>query len=211
MWGKGARERHRVSVPGDDNPKPSLGNGISPRMLLAGLYEQCWSTELVFSAFPLQGWVDFIISIFICSYTLTKCVPPCADSGNNWGNFAGTGSRNSSLILFKPFPSSWLALPVLHVLDCDKADLEQPHGEQVWEQIQQKRDCLPEAALRAGPLVMHRAVLVPCRKHCQVKAELRFRGGMSTAFLVIKRNPRFQTKHCGFGNWGCGRRDSVPT
>lgn len=44
MWGKGARERHRVLVPGDDNPKPSLGNGISPRMLLAGLSEQCWST-----------------------------------------------------------------------------------------------------------------------------------------------------------------------
>lgn len=68
MWGKGARERHRVSVPGDDNPKPSLGDGISPRMLLAGLSEQCWPTELVFSAFPLQGQVDFVIFIFICSY-----------------------------------------------------------------------------------------------------------------------------------------------
>lgn len=61
------------------------------------------------------------------------------------------------MVLFKPFPSSWLALPVLHVLGCDRADLEQPHGEQVWEWIQQK-DCFPEAALGAGPLVMHRAV-----------------------------------------------------
>lgn len=37
------------------------------------------------------------------------------------------------MILFKPFPSSWLALPVLHFLGCDRADLEQPHGEKVWE------------------------------------------------------------------------------
>lgn len=42
--------------------------------------------ELVFSAFPLQGQVDFIIFIFICFYTLTKFVLPCAASGNNWGN-----------------------------------------------------------------------------------------------------------------------------
>lgn len=42
--------------------------------------------ELVFGAFPLQGQIDFVIFIFICSYTLTKFVPPYADSGCNWGN-----------------------------------------------------------------------------------------------------------------------------
>lgn len=42
--------------------------------------------ELAFSAFPLQGLVDFVIFIFICFCTLTKFVPPYADSGSNWGN-----------------------------------------------------------------------------------------------------------------------------
>lgn len=75
------------------------------------------------------------------------------------------------MIWFKPLPSSWLALPVLHVLGCDRADLEQPHGEQIWEWIQQKRDSLPESALS------HAQGSVGSLQ----EAELGFRGGMSAS------------------------------